>query len=284
MKAKQLLLLGCALFMGKAASAQTLLNKGNDNGIKISDFPRAKENQKQIVINLPAKETLKAERDYKVELLPGKTMTVDCNLHGLNGMLEAEELKGFGINYYIFKTNGNVSSTQMGCPANSNHEEFVTAKSTLMDYSSRAPIVIYVPAGYDVKYRIWTAGKVMDAEQPTDNKATNSEALYQTWEWVSSEGGYAGGKTSLNNTGMSKVYSFKKDGSYSYYKNGKMAPAGKFNLSNDVSIFIKGKAPMIKLGNSDRKMSYTFKDKNTLILQEECYDCYKHTYRLKTGR
>lgn len=286
MKPLQILILGCALLFAKPVKAQIPLQKNiEQNSVPITAFPPAKANQKQIVIYLPPKESFKAERNYKVEILPGKTMTVDCNMHGLDGTVQSHILEGFGIDYYTFTTNGNVSSTRMGCPESSNHEEFVTAKPVMIDYNSQMPIVIYVPTGYDVKYRIWTAGPVTEpAETAETTTASADDAFYQTWEWASSEGGYAGKKTSLKNSGLHKTYTFKKDGTYLYYKNGKMVPGGKFKLSNGVSIFVKGKLPMIELAGSDRKMSYSLKDKNTLVLSEECYDCYRHTYIRKTKK
>ena len=36
-------------------------------------------------------------------------------------------------------------------------KKFVTAPSLLVPYNSRLPIVVYVPEGYEVRYRIWNA-------------------------------------------------------------------------------------------------------------------------------
>jgi len=40
----------------------------------------------------------------------------------------------------------------MGCPENSEHKEFVTAKPIMIEYDYQVPVVVYVPKGYDVKY------------------------------------------------------------------------------------------------------------------------------------
>jgi ecotin len=36
---------------------------------------------------------------------------------------------------------------------------FVTASPLYVPYNSRLPIVVYAPAGYEVRYRIWQAAK-----------------------------------------------------------------------------------------------------------------------------
>ena len=58
------------------------------------------------------------ETNYKVQLTVGKMMEVDCNQHNLEGDFKNETLEGFGYDYYVFETNGNVASTMMACPDN----------------------------------------------------------------------------------------------------------------------------------------------------------------------
>jgi ecotin len=43
--------------------------------------------------------------------------------------------------------------------------QFVTTAPLLIPYNSRLPIVVYIPEGYEVRYRIWTA--------PDDYRAAN---------------------------------------------------------------------------------------------------------------
>ena len=38
-------------------------------------------------------------------------------------------------------------------------KKFVTAAPIKIRYNSRLPVVIYVPEGYEVRYRIWEASK-----------------------------------------------------------------------------------------------------------------------------
>ena len=38
-------------------------------------------------------------------------------------------------------------------------DKFVSAQPQLVRYNSRLPLVVYAPEGYEVRYRIWKAGK-----------------------------------------------------------------------------------------------------------------------------
>lgn len=129
-------------------------NQDQDMNKMLEPFPAAKEGMVRYVIELNQRAD---ESMYKVELIPGKMMTVDCNRHGLAGKINEKDLQGWGYNYYEFETNGQVASTQMMC-----HEpktdKFVMAQSIIVRYNSKLPIVIYAPEGYEVRYKVWVAG------------------------------------------------------------------------------------------------------------------------------
>lgn len=118
-------------------------------------FPKATEGMVRHVIELGKKSD---ESLYKVEIIPGKTMSVDCNQHFLLGNLEEKDLEGWGYNYYEFTSNGQTRSTLMACNK-PNTNKFVTGETILVRYNSKLPIVVYAPKGYEIKYRIWKAGK-----------------------------------------------------------------------------------------------------------------------------
>jgi ecotin len=40
-------------------------------------------------------------------------------------------------------------------------KQFVTVPSTTIRYNSRIPVVVYVPEGCEVRWRVWTAPKLM---------------------------------------------------------------------------------------------------------------------------
>lgn len=129
---------------------------------KVAPYPKAEKGMKRQVIQLPEQ---KNEGDYKVELLIGKTLEVDCNQHRLGGELESKTLEGWGYDYYVFdKVNGPMS-TMMACPDGKKEKKFITAglgDNGMIRYNSKLPIVIYTPDNVDVKYRIWKAEETVN--------------------------------------------------------------------------------------------------------------------------
>ena len=117
------------------------------------------------VIQLPEQ---KDEAQYKVELLIGKTLEVDCNQHRLGGELSQKTLEGWGYDYYRFDNVTSPVSTMMACPDGKKTEKFVTAylgDHSLLRYNSKLPIVVYTPENIEVKYRLWKADEKIDDAQ-----------------------------------------------------------------------------------------------------------------------
>ena len=133
---------------------------------KVAPYPQAEKGMKRQVITLPQQ---KDESGYKVELLIGQTLEVDCNQHRLGGELESKTLKGWGYDYYVFDKVTSPASTMMACPDGKKTQKFVTAylgDDAMVRYNSKLPIVVYTPANIDVKYRIWKAeDNVQNAEK-----------------------------------------------------------------------------------------------------------------------
>ncbi len=125
----------------------------------VIDFPQ-KDGYEKHVLFLPPLDN-DEEINSKVEIIPGKTLRVDCNKHGMTGTIQTEEVTGFGYEYLVFESDGNYYSTRMGCPDNSLHDEFVSGETKIQPYNSRLPIVVYTPKGFEVNYKIWkTNGKM----------------------------------------------------------------------------------------------------------------------------
>ncbi len=125
---------------------------------ELKAFPAPKAGMERFVIVLPHKE--RGDEDaFKVEIIVGKEMLTDgVNLVRLGNTIEPRPLEGWGYTYYEV-TGPSVSvSTMMAPPVRSpSVTKFVTAPSLLVRYNSRLPIVVYVPEGYEVRYRIWKA-------------------------------------------------------------------------------------------------------------------------------
>ena len=103
------------------------------------------------------------EFQFGVELVAGKTMEVDCNRHNLLGKFTQHTVEGWGFSYYVFETKGEVVSTMMACLDAVKTEKLVTSgEGYKVRYNSRLPIVVYLPKGYTLKYKIWSAGEDLD--------------------------------------------------------------------------------------------------------------------------
>jgi len=141
------LLLGIALYAGEKKESYTM-------------FPKAKEGYVKYVVEVP---DVKNPYDYKVELLIGKTMMVDCNHASLRAEITAKPLKGWGYTYLEVK-NVQQGPTTMRMCNEPKVEKFISVYApeiTFRRYNSRLGTVIYVPRELEVRYRIWSADKTV---------------------------------------------------------------------------------------------------------------------------
>jgi len=122
-------------------------------------FPPAGEGMVRYVLHLPERED---ESAFKVELIVGKTVEIDAqNRYFLGGRIEAEAIEGWGFTRYIVRKIGPMAGTLMAVDPNApKAARFVPlgGEPFLVRYNSRLPVVIYVPEGVEVRYRIWSAG------------------------------------------------------------------------------------------------------------------------------
>lgn len=126
-------------------------------GLKdVAPYPEAEKGFTRQVIHLPAQTD---ESAYKLEILAGKTLEVDCNRQRLAGSLEERTLEGWGYSYYRLDKVGGPASTLMACPDGKKTQAFVpvVGEGFMLRYNSKLPVVVYVPQGVEVRYRVWSA-------------------------------------------------------------------------------------------------------------------------------
>ena len=100
--------------------------------------------------------------DWRVELIVGREMEVDCNRHFFSGRIASETVKGWGYKVYRVGNVGPVASTRMACPPGEpKRRVFVTmgAKPFVVPYNASLPIVIYAPQDLEVRWRLWKAAR-----------------------------------------------------------------------------------------------------------------------------
>ncbi|MGB7563972.1 MAG: ecotin family protein [Prochlorococcaceae cyanobacterium] len=98
--------------------------------------------------------------DWRVQLIVGKTLPLDCNLHRLGGKLKPETIPGWGYTLFRLTDVGPMLSTRKGCPPGEPLKpQFVSAgsKPFVVPYNASLPIVVYTPKGYELRWRIWKA-------------------------------------------------------------------------------------------------------------------------------
>jgi len=110
------------------------------------------------VINLPKQQD---ESAFKVELIIGKTVRTDArNSYFFGGTIETENIPGWGFDRYILRKLGPMAGTRMAVDPNAPRvERFISigGEARLLRYNSRLPLVVYVPAGVEVRHRVWRA-------------------------------------------------------------------------------------------------------------------------------
>lgn len=129
------------------------------------------------------------EASHKVQLIVGKVMEVDCNNHRLDGNFDKETLEGYGYDYFVFETNGNVASTMMACPDNTKIEKFISGEDRFISYNSKLTTPVYAPEGFEVRYTTWGVDNENTAEQ-NPNADINADAAQQLKSFPESMEGY----------------------------------------------------------------------------------------------
>jgi ecotin len=123
-------------------------------------FPPAEAGMVRYVLHLPKQQD---ESAFKVELIVGKTVQVDeRNRYFFGGKIEEETIQGWGFPRYLVKKLGPMAGTLIAIDPNTpkvNRFIALGREPYLIRYNSRLPIVVYVPKGVEVRYRIWSAGR-----------------------------------------------------------------------------------------------------------------------------
>ena len=121
----------------------------------LAPWPTAEPGETRFVIRLPAVDD---ESSHRVELEIGKDMEIDCNRHWFGGTFERQVVSGWGYPMYRLSGIAGPAATMMACPEESKRATFVQVRldDPFIGYNSKLPIVVFVPEGFSVRYRIWS--------------------------------------------------------------------------------------------------------------------------------
>ena len=119
-------------------------------------FPPPDQGQARYAIHLAE---LDDESNYQVELIVGQTVEMDENNHYFfGGQIKKETIAGWGYTRYVVGELGPMAGTLMAVDPNASKvARFIrlAGEPYLIRYNSRLPVVVYVPEGVEVRYRIW---------------------------------------------------------------------------------------------------------------------------------
>jgi ecotin len=97
--------------------------------------------------------------DWRVQLIVGRELEVDCNTHHYAGQLRRESVPGWGYPVVRLDRLGPLIATRRACPDQAPERRFVSlaGEPFLLPYNVSLPVVVYVPEGVQVRWRLWKA-------------------------------------------------------------------------------------------------------------------------------
>jgi ecotin len=138
--------------------------------LDLSGYPQPGAAERRWVIQLPGvlpptrdPSLSPSPSDWRVELIVGRELEVDCNRHSFSGRLRSEPLPARGTSLYRVSEVGPVASTRMACPPGEPKRRVFLpmggGKPFVVPYKVSLPIVVYAPRDLEVRWRLWKAEK-----------------------------------------------------------------------------------------------------------------------------
>lgn len=175
-----------ALALAGSARAADEIDPGALKNLEAA-YPRAPAGRERKVVLLPHVER-GADDDLQVEIVVGRVIETDgINAYGFGGAIHERNIDGWGFSYYEVEGDlKQAASTLIGGPPNP-APRFVAGPRTLVRYNSRLPLVVMVPEGCELRWRLWKADgewRSADAAAKPALKPTAAEAEAAAAAWL----------------------------------------------------------------------------------------------------
>ena len=103
--------------------------------------------------------------------------------------------------------------------------------------------------------------------------------LYHRWEWVQSSGGIAGVVQTPQSEGYTRAIAFTEEGVFTVYQDNAAIISSTYTIIRAESILDNQEYDMIVFENALLESAIIQLSGDTLILREEVFDGFTHTYR-----
>lgn len=125
-----------------------------------------------------------------------------------------------------------------------------------------------------MKFKLLIISALMMSLSCSNEEEEFLKKIQGSWVWVESAGGLSGGVLTPANTG-NKIKLEINSKAYSEFVNNKLLYTREYTIRESLSISGE-RLNMMFFSNGDRKAIDFYSD--TLVLNDECYDCYKSKY------
>ena len=98
--------------------------------------------------------------DWRVELIPGRNLELDCNRVTFSGRMRSQPVAGTELRVVQISQVTPLASTRMAClPGEPKRRAFVPmgGKPFVVPYDASRPIVLYAPKDLELRWRLWKA-------------------------------------------------------------------------------------------------------------------------------
>ena len=118
-------------------------------------YPAAKEGESRHHFIPPVRTD---EDACKIEISASKVMEADsANMQRIAGAFEEVNIEGWGFTYYKLTADESRTISTLIGGGHPVKKSVPAGQNLLIRYNSKLPVVIIAPAGYDIRYRVWTA-------------------------------------------------------------------------------------------------------------------------------